>query len=206
MTKHIIFDLDGTLINSFPVMEKAWNKVIKKFNLNIPFNEYKKFTGLPFDKIMEKFNLSKITKEIKSFYFSETKKRANQITLINGAKKLITILKNKGYKISIITSKPRKSFNSLKKLLPKNIDLILCSDDTNFEKPDKRLINVYLKKCNVKINQLVFIGDTIFDYQFSVNSKINFIFFSNNGQNKLPKNLVNKIKSVDKLLEVRFLL
>jgi len=205
MSKHIIFDLDGTLINSFPVMEKAWNKVIKKFSLNISFNEYKKFTGLPFEKIMDKLELSKISKEIKNLYFNETKKRANQIILIKGARELLIKLKKKGYKISIITSKPRRSFITIKKLLPKGINLVLCSDDVNFKKPDKKLIDFYKKKFSLKTNDLTYIGDTIFDLQFSINSKINFIFFSNEKQNKLPVNIINKIKTVNKLSSLNFL-
>ena len=43
MKKHIIFDLDGTLINSFPIMAEAWKIVSNTFNLNISFNEYKKY-------------------------------------------------------------------------------------------------------------------------------------------------------------------
>ena len=42
MKKHIIFDLDGTLINSLPIMEKAWKVVTNTFNLNISFYEYQK--------------------------------------------------------------------------------------------------------------------------------------------------------------------
>ena len=65
MKKHIIFDLDGTLINSLPIMEKAWKVVTDTFNLNISFYEYKKYTGLPFDTIMNKLGLSSIGDEIK---------------------------------------------------------------------------------------------------------------------------------------------
>ena len=206
MKKHIIFDLDGTLINSLPIMEKAWKVVTNTFNLNISFYEYKKYTGLPFDTIMNKLSLSSIGDEIKKVYFNETKKRSKEIKLIEGAKELILFLNKKEYLISIITSKPRKSFQGIKHLVPKCIDLVLCGDDTNFNKPDKNLINYLLSQYPNKTSNLTYIGDTIFDLQFSINANINFIFFNDNEKNKLPKNLINKVKTVDKLSKIQYIL
>jgi len=206
MKKHIIFDLDGTLINSLPIMEKAWKVVTNTFNLNISFYEYKKYTGLPFDTIMNKLGLSSIGDEIKKVYFNETKKRSKEIKLIKGAKELILFLNKKEYLISIITSKPRKSFQGIKHLVPKCIDLVLCGDDTNFNKPDKNLINYLLSQYPNKTSNLTYIGDTIFDLQFSINANINFIFFNDNEKNKLPKNLINKVKTVDKLSKIQYIL
>ncbi len=203
MKKHIIFDLDGTLINSFPIMEEAWKVVTNKFNLKITFQEYKKFTGLPFKIIMEKLGLSKIDEEIKNLYFSETKKRSKKIKLIKDAEEIIKYLHKKNYLISIITSKPRKSYNTMKNLIPKNVKTVLCSDDTEFNKPDKKLIKYLLSKYPNKESNLTYVGDTIFDLQFSINSNINFIHFSDFKKNKLPKNLANKIRTVDSLLEVK---
>lgn len=203
MKKHIIFDLDGTLINSIPIMEDAWNVVRNKFNLKITFQEYKKYTGLPFDMIMDRLNLSKVNNEIKKLYFNETKKRAKKVKLIKGAKELISYLNKKEYFVSIITSKPRKSYNTMKTLIPKSISTVLCGDDTNYNKPDKKLIQYLLSKHPNKIQNLTYIGDTIFDLQFSINSNMNFIHFRDNKKNILPKNLVNKIKTVDTLLEIK---
>lgn len=206
MKKHIIFDLDGTLINSFPIMAEAWKVVSDKFNLKITFNEYRKYTGLPFNIIMDKLNLSSSTKEIKKLYFNETKKRSKKIKLIKGAKELILFLNKNKYLVSIITSKPRKSFDVIKKLIPKSVNLILCNDDTVFNKPDKNLIDFVLSKYPNKTSNLTYVGDTIFDLQFSINSDINFIFFNDKGNNKIPNNLVNKIKTVNELSKIKHML
>ena len=36
------FDFDGVIVNSLSVMEKSWEKVCTKNNINIPFEQYKK--------------------------------------------------------------------------------------------------------------------------------------------------------------------
>ena len=202
--KHIIFDLDGTLINSIPIMEKAWKDVQSVIGIATPFSEYKKYIGLPFELIMEKLNLSNLLNEIHEVYFDATKKRSREIGIINGASEIVNFLKKKNFVVSIITSKPRKSFETIKSIIPNNIDYIICSDDTKYKKPDKNLIGYLLKKFPNDLKNLTYVGDTIFDLEFSVNSGIDFIFFSNHKKNKLPTNLLNKIKSVDELIEIKF--
>ena len=53
--KLIIFDLDGVLINSIKNMEYALDNTNKKLGLNLKFNEYKKYIGLPFFEILKKW-------------------------------------------------------------------------------------------------------------------------------------------------------
>ena len=77
--KHISFDLDGTLINSIPVMQQAWSETMFELGLAVGFKEYKKYIGLPFSQIIEKFGMGKIENEIESLYFHKTKKYSNQI-------------------------------------------------------------------------------------------------------------------------------
>ena len=53
----IIFDLDGVLINSIHNMKFALNETNKKLGLKIKFSDYRKYIGLPFDKIMKNLKI-----------------------------------------------------------------------------------------------------------------------------------------------------
>ena len=64
MKKLIIFDLDGVLIDSINNMKYAWEKSCKQSKLNIDFNKYKKFIGLPFEEILKKLKIPKIKHEV----------------------------------------------------------------------------------------------------------------------------------------------
>ena len=63
--KLIILDLDGVLINSRSNMKTALNLTAEKLKIKLPFNIYKKFLGLPFEKILYKMNIKKDFKKIK---------------------------------------------------------------------------------------------------------------------------------------------
>ena len=55
--KLIIFDLDGVLIDSLSNMKKALKKTSSVMMIKLDFMEYKKYLGLPFEKIMNKVAL-----------------------------------------------------------------------------------------------------------------------------------------------------
>ena len=105
--KHISFDLDGTLINSIPVMQQAWSETMFELGLAVGFKEYKRYIGLPFSQIIEKFGMEKIENEIESLYFHKTKKYSNQINVVHGAVDILEWCKKNEITTSIITSKPR---------------------------------------------------------------------------------------------------
>ena len=58
----------------------------------------------------------------------------------------------------------------------------------------------------IKNQDFLYIGDMIFDLQFAQNAEVDFLHFSNNGRNMLPKNLINSIKTVDKLIDLKKIL
>ena len=73
--KLIIFDLDGVLINSLPNMKYSMQKTNKELKIKIDFNEYKKYLGLPFEKIMKKIGVKKNVLQIKKTYNYFSKKK-----------------------------------------------------------------------------------------------------------------------------------
>ena len=61
----VLFDFDGVLIDSLPVMEIAWNSVRSKYKIKNGFDQYKKFIGLPFQKILEELEIDSSKKEVR---------------------------------------------------------------------------------------------------------------------------------------------
>ena len=55
--KLIIFDLDGVLINSLPNMKFALANTAIHINQKISFKRYRKYIGLPFEKILRELNV-----------------------------------------------------------------------------------------------------------------------------------------------------
>ena len=200
---HISFDLDATLIDSYSVMHKAWSETMFDLGLAVGFDEYKRYIGLPFSKIMEKLGLERIESEIKVLYFKKTKNYADQINEVQGAHEVLEWCKKNKITTSIITSKPRansKAIISKKKL---NVDYVITEDDLKNGKPFPEPGLKVLEKFNINAKNMLYVGDTIFDLQFAQNLGAHFIHFTNKGENSLPKNLVNNINSISNLIEIK---
>ena len=201
--KHISFDLDATLIDSYSVMHQAWSETMFELGLAVGFDGYKRYVGLPFSQIMEKLGLEKIESEIKVLYFKKTKKYADQINEVQGAHDVLGWCKKNKITTSIITSKPRanaKAIISKKKL---NVDYVITGDDLKNGKPFPEPGLKVLKKFNINAENMLYVGDMIFDLQFAQNLGAHFIHFTNEGENSLPKNLVNNVNSISKLIEIK---
>lgn len=107
--KGVIFDLDGTLVDSMDVWEKADYMLAKKYNF-VPDKEYwQTVTSRSFlegaEYITTRFNLGKtpeeIVKELFDFAYYEY---SHAIKLKDGAKELIQKLKKDSFSIAIATS------------------------------------------------------------------------------------------------------
>ena len=201
--KHISFDLDGTLINSIPVMQQAWSETMFELGLAIGFEEYKRYVGLPFSRIIEKFGMEKIQNEIESLYFHKTKKYSNQINVVHGAVDILEWCKKNEITTSIITSKPRVNTQAIISEKKLDVDFVISGDDLKNGKPFPEPGIKVLEKFDINVEHMLYIGDMIFDLQFAQNLGAHFIHFRNEGENFLPKTLVNNVRSISKLVEIK---
>ena len=52
----LIFDLDGTLVDSLPLHYEAWSYALAKYDYTLSKSDFKDFTGMPTIKIVEQLN------------------------------------------------------------------------------------------------------------------------------------------------------
>ena len=177
--KLVLFDLDGVLINSIFNMKFCWDKVNKKYHLNIPFEKYYNFIGIPFNNILKNLRITKSLHQFISKYYSvNSSKNINKIKLYPYVKKTIQILNKKKIILGIVTS---KDFARSKKII-KKFDLRI----KNLYSPNKYLrgkphpdqLLLALKLNKVLPKNTIFVGDTKYDYLASKKAKIPFVFAS----------------------------
>ena len=171
--KIIIFDLDGVLVNSMPNMRKALNLTSKKVNIKLSFKKYKKFLGLPFEKILQKMKIKNNYKEIKKYYEFYSLKYIDKIRIKKIFLKELKMLK-KEYFLAIFTSKSKKR---TKKIISKYkiFDDCLTIDDVKKGKPMPEGLLKILKKFKINKKKAVFIGDSIYDYECAKKANILYL-------------------------------
>lgn len=201
--RHVSFDLDGTLINSFATMKTAWEIATSELNINCGFAEYRRYVGLPFPKILAMLSLANFEIELSEVYFANTRRLYDQIPLIDGAEEILEWCHAQGLSTSIITSKPRRNSELILKKMGFEVDKLICGDDLARGKPDPMAGKLLCEAFDLTPEQMLYIGDAIFDFQFALNSRMDFLLFDNHGDNRLPSNLLNPVKSVAHLSDIK---
>ncbi|MDU8929416.1 HAD family hydrolase [Alisedimentitalea sp. MJ-SS2] len=200
--KHVSFDLDGTLINSFATMKIAWEAATDELNINCGFEEYRRYVGLPFPKILQMLGLSNSLIELNELYFAGTRRLYDQIPVIDGANELIDQCRAQGLGTSIITSKPRKNSEMILEKFGFAVDKLICGDDLTKGKPDPMAGILLCEEFSVDPEQVLYVGDAIFDFQFALNAGMQFVMFADHGENRLPGNMLNPVETVDELKQI----
>ncbi len=127
--------------------------------------------------------------------------------IINFQKKKINLIKfypktyetlkdlKKNFIIGIITSKNKFRSNIILKNFKIKFNFILTPDDLRRGKPYSEAIIKIIKKYNVKKSEIIYLGDTKHDLEFSQNSKINFLF-AKWGYGRILNKKINRISKI----------
>ncbi len=178
--KLIIFDMDGTLVNSSLTIANAINYV--RENLGFESMDPIEILRMVNDHTL---NPAKTFYHAESFdadherWFSEyyTKNHADELVLYEGIYELLDSLKNEGHALAVATNAYRGStIESLTHLNVYNhFDAIACYDDVEKGKPYPDMLHKILDELDHSNEKSLFIGDGPRDEMASKNANIPYI-------------------------------
>ena len=203
MKKLLIFDLDGVLIDSKNNMKTSWESLSLKYNLNIPFNKYLNFIGLPFEEILKKLGIKKKFNIYKNYYNYVSKKNIHKIKTFPEVVKTLNIITKKKIKIAVVTSKDKSRTNKILKKLFKIIKFnLISSPKKKFRsKPSPDLLLNTISSLNVDPSESLYCGDMVYDLLTARRAGVMFVFakygYSSNLKTKHNiKNFPNILKYI----------
>jgi phosphoglycolate phosphatase len=180
----ILFDLDGTIINTAPDLMSAHNHVMKKFGHPIKeLGEIKSLAGKGAWMMMQRSFKKEVTDEkikkemTEEFIDFYSKNIANDSKPINGLFEFLDWAKSKNISMAICTNKQeRLAVDLLKKLkLFDYFEYVAGSDTFNFNKPDPRHLTDVVEIIGGDLKKTIMIGDSEVDEMAAVNAKLPFV-------------------------------
>ena len=172
----IIFDLDGTLIDSKISILKTYEYLFTKYRKAKDFNEaVKKEVIGPslkemFSKYFPEHNYQDLLQEYRNL---NEKHFADFASPIDNAYYVLKTLKDNNYKVFIFSTKMHKVIeDNLKTFnLANFVDDIVGIDDTKNPKPDAEGIYKLLTKYRLSFDEIIMIGDTYLDIRAGKKAK-----------------------------------
>ncbi len=178
--KLIIFDMDGTLVNSSLTIANAINYVRK--NLGFEAMEQEKILRMVNDHTL---NPAKTFYHAEAFdadherWFSEyyTRNHEKELVLYDGIKEMLDMLKEEGHALAVATNAYRGS--TIESLTHLNVydhfDAIACYDDVEKGKPYPDMLYKILDELDHSNDKSLFIGDGPRDELASKNADIPYV-------------------------------
>ena len=191
----ILFDLDGTLVDTAPDLMLAHNHVMKKFGYPTKSTEdIRNLVGKgagaligrsiwgqakkEFSKVLDDKIKDEMVKEFVNFY---GKNIINESTLINGVKEFLKWCKEQNISMAVCTNKQEHLSNDLLKKIGIYgfFEYVAGSDTFDYCKPDPRHLTNVVEILDGDLNKTIMIGDSETDANAAKAAEIPVILLEN---------------------------
>ena len=173
---HIIFDIDGTLIDTEKTSMLSLQQTVKeRLGEDIPYEELLKVFGIPTHEAIVQLGFKNPESDAQRW---EELYLANRYLAqpYQGIEELLPLLKSRGYQLGMVTSRNKIEIETDKivERWSPLFNAIIGSEDVARAKPHPDPLFEYMKRNNAQAKDCIFIGDTIFDAQCAKAAGITF--------------------------------
>lgn len=181
----VIFDMDGTLMNTLEDLTDSINYVMEKYHLpEKTMDEIKGFVGNGIPKLVERCvtggreypQFESILKEFQAHYLLNCN---NKTGPYDGIKEMLSDLKQQGFKMAIVSNKEQQALSELVKLYFGDVITAAFGERKGIaKKPAKDMVMLALEELKSKQEESVYIGDSEVDIATAANSGLDCICVS----------------------------
>lgn len=178
----VIFDLDGTLLNTLGDLYICFNYAIEKFGYpRRTLEEIKSFVGNGIKTAIERAlphkvaddELNKIVEVFKKYYIEHMNEHTEPY---DGIEDMLKELKTKGYRIAVVSNKYDYAVKGLcKKYFGDLVEIAVGESNEVNKKPAKDGVLKVLKELKAgeaEVNNAIYVGDSEVDIETAKNAKI----------------------------------
>jgi len=179
LLKAIIFDVDGTLIDSNYLHAEAWQHAFRKYGYELPLDRLHHQVGKGGDNYVPHFltpdDNEKFGKELdrcKTELFQRD--FASRIKAFPQVRELFQRIRDEGLRVAFATSSKGEELERYKELL--GVDELVneetSKDDARHSKPSPDIFAAALRKLGLQASEAIAVGDTPYDAQACVKLKL----------------------------------
>jgi len=182
--KAILFDIDGTLVDSNDAHAHAWVKAFAKAGIRVEFTKVRCAIGMGGDKLMpavagiqaESPQGQRISERRGEIFKSEY---LPHLRPFRGAGTLVSAIESRGFKAVAASSATRDELEALLKIAGARSLLggSASGDDAKESKPEPDIVHAALSKIGAAASDALMIGDTPYDIEAAGRAGVRTIAF-----------------------------
>ena len=168
MIKAILFDLDGTLLDTSELIYKSFCHMFKEvLDIELPKTEITRLYGKPLERSLEKYanNREELERMINEYRSYNADHHDEMCAPFEGVMELLQTLNSKGIKLGIVTSK-RKAVAERGMMLGgilEYMDVIISPESTTKHKPEGEPAMKACEILGVEPKEAIMVGDSSYD-------------------------------------------
>ncbi|MGE5610066.1 MAG: HAD family hydrolase [Bacillota bacterium] len=180
--KGIIFDVDGTLVDSNDQHVEAWQRAFQSLGHEVPRDRIAAEIGKGGDQLVPAILGPSVEQE----FGSELRQRHTRefrhliqqqaIRVLPGAVELLQTLQDRGLQTVLATSSKQEEFAAVERSCGVNLsqkaDLLVTADDAEASKPAPDLVQAACDKLGLEPKACLMVGDTPYDAQASAQADV----------------------------------
>lgn len=184
----VIFDVDGTLVDSNDVHARLWVAAFAEFGFRVSFDAVRRMIGMGGDKLIpaavhlrdDDPRVERISAR-RSAQFLE--RGLAEVRALPGSRDLVVTLERRGLRIGIASSAKREELEPLLEIagVADLVDVETSASDAERSKPDPDIVTAALRRLGLPCKEVVMIGDTPYDLEAAARANIDAIAFRSGG-------------------------
>ncbi|SHF85111.1 pyrophosphatase PpaX [Ornithinibacillus halophilus] len=170
----ILFDLDGTLIDTNDLIMESFLHTFQQYGLEFTREELLAFNGPPLKETFENINLDQAEAMIQTYRDHNLHHHDNYVKAFPHVVDTVNELKDKGIKLAIVTTKMRKTaIRGLKVTgLYEYFDTIVALDDVFNAKPHPESVLQAMEILDAEPDTTLMVGDNSHDIEAGHNADV----------------------------------
>ena len=211
----ILFDLDGTIVNTAPDLMAAHNHVMKKYGYaQKKLEDIKSLAGkgawiMMQRSFKEEIKDEKVKKEMTKEFIDFYSKNIDRASVpIKGTIDFLVWAKSKNISMAVCTNKQERLASDLLKKLDmyKYFEYVAGSDTFAFNKPDPRHLTDVVEIIGGDLKKTMMVGDSEVDAMSAHNAKLPFVLVKDGYTEKTEKEikhdeLISDFVNFEKILQ-----
>lgn len=190
MLKAVIFDIDGTLLDTVDFHTQSWQKTFSHFGYQVPYEQIRPHIGKGSDQLMPVFvsreelnaldnNRSTLYKSMQDYRIDLYKREYHpQIKAFPQVRELFQRVKKDGRSIALATSVTKDDLPTYNRVLNVEdlVDVVTTADEVKASKPEPDIFEVTLNKLGgMTSEEAIVVADTPYDAEAAAKLNLKII-------------------------------